>query len=82
MKRKDLGIILIIVIVSAVVSLFVSKSLFASEKAKQQSAPVIEKITSVFPPTDPRYFNKDAFDPTQTITIQQNANPDPFKAGN
>ncbi|HMH31266.1 MAG TPA: hypothetical protein VK534_02205 [Methylomirabilota bacterium] len=78
MKQKDLALIIIIVFISAVISLFVSKALFASPDKRQQQAEVVQVITADFPKTDKNYYNKDAFDPTKLITIGQNANTEPF----
>ncbi|HEX7633157.1 MAG TPA: hypothetical protein VF401_02410 [Candidatus Saccharimonadales bacterium] len=78
MKRKDIALIAVIVIVSAVISLVVSNAIFGSPSSHGQKAEVVQPITADFPQPDSRYFNKNAFDPTKTITIGQNANPDPF----
>jgi len=78
MKQKDIALILVIVIISIVVSLFVSNAVFAPPKNRQQQVPVVQPITSDFPKPDNHYFNADAIDPTQLITIGQNANPNPF----
>lgn len=78
MKQKDIALIVVIVIVSAVISLFVSKAIFASPKNRQQQVEVVQPITGDFPQPDSHYFNSTAFDPTQLITIGQNNNTDPF----
>jgi hypothetical protein len=78
MKRKDITLIVIIVILSAVISLFVSKQVFAPPKNRQQQVEVVAPINTDFPKPDKRFFNSNSFDPTQLITIGQNANPDPF----
>jgi hypothetical protein len=78
MKQKDIALILVIVFISAIVSLFVSKAIFASPKNRQQEVDVVQPITSEFTKPDSRYFNNTAIDPTQLITIGQNANPNPF----
>jgi len=78
MKQKDIALIAIVVIVSAFISLFVSKAIFASPKDRQQEVEVVQPITADFSKPDSRYFNNKAFDPTQLITIGPNANPDPF----
>jgi hypothetical protein len=78
MKQKDIALIAVIIAISAVISLLVSKQLFNAATQKQQ-VEVVQPISSSFEKPDSRYFNKDAFDPTQQITIGQNANPDPFK---
>jgi hypothetical protein len=78
MRQKDIALIVVIVLISAVVSLFVSKAIFASPKNRQQQVEVVQPITSDFPKPDKKYFNQQSFDPTQLITIGQNANTDPF----
>ena len=80
MKQKDLALIIVIVFISAIVSLFVSKAIFASPKNRQQPVEVVQPITADFPAPDTHYFNGSAFDPTKPITISQNANPDPFSS--
>jgi hypothetical protein len=78
MKQKDLALIAVIVIISAIVSLFASKTIFAPPKNRQQQVDVVQPITTDFPQPDSRYFNSSAFDPTQLITIGQNTNSNPF----
>jgi hypothetical protein len=80
MKQKDIALIILVVGISAIVSFIISGKLFPSPKNRQQQVEVVQAITSDFPPPDSRYFNKKAFDPTQPITIGQNANPNPFNA--
>jgi hypothetical protein len=78
MKQKDIALIAVIGVISLVISVIVSNLVFGSPKNRQQQVEVVQPITAVFPPPDSRYFNSEAFDPTQLITIGQNANPDPF----
>ena len=78
MKQKDIILIVIIVFFSAIISLLVSKAIFVSPKNRQQQVEVVQPITADFPKPDSHYFNDQSFDPTQTITIGQNANPNPF----
>ena len=80
MKQKDLALIAVIVVVSAVISLILSNMLFASPKNRKQQVEVVQPITADFPQPDSKYFNKDAFDPTRNITISQNQNTQPFKS--
>jgi hypothetical protein len=79
MKQKDIALIAIIVIVSAIVSLFVSKDIFSSNSSQQQVESV-QPIDSEFP-TKPNnaYFNG-GFDPTQLIQIGPNNNNNPFNS--
>lgn len=78
MKQKDIALVAIIIFISALISIFVSKSVFVKPNNRQQEVEVVQVITAVFPPPDERYFNDKAFDPTQPITIGDNANTDPF----
>lgn len=78
MKQKDLALIAIIVVFSAVFSYVISNAIFASPNNRQQEVEVVQAITSDFPQPDTHYFNDKAFDPTKIITIGKNANPDPF----
>jgi hypothetical protein len=80
MKQKDIILIAVIVFFSAVVSLLISKAIFVSPKNRQQQVEVVQPITADFPKPDSLYFNDQAFDPTQLITISQNANPNPFSS--
>jgi hypothetical protein len=80
MKQKDIALIVVIVFFSAVVSLFISKAIFASPKNRQQEVEVVQPITADFPDPDTRYFNEHSFDPTQQINIGQGTNPDPFSS--
>lgn len=79
MKQQDIALVIMIVAIAGVLSFFVSKQLF-SPKNHQQQAEVVQPITADFSKPDERYFNNQAFDPTQTITIGQSANPDPFSS--
>ncbi|HYH36435.1 MAG TPA: hypothetical protein VD706_02970, partial [Candidatus Saccharimonadales bacterium] len=65
MKQKDIALIVVIVFVSAIISFFVSNAIFGSPENRQQSAEVVQPISSKFPKPDPRYFNNQSFDPTR-----------------
>lgn len=82
MKQKDIALIIVIVFFSAIISIFISKAIFSSPKTKDQQVEVVQPITADFPKPDSKYFNAQAFDPTQLITIGQNSNPDPFSSTN
>jgi hypothetical protein len=78
MKQKDVALIVIIVFISAIVSLFASKAIFASPKNRQQQVEVVQPITADFPQPNSQYFNSQSNDPTQLITIGQSSNTNPF----
>jgi hypothetical protein len=78
MKQKDIMLIAVIVFISAIASLFVSKAIFASPKKRQQQVEIVQPITADFPTPNSHYFSSSAFDPTQLITIGQSNNTNPF----
>lgn len=80
MKQKDIALIIVIVFISAVISLLASNALFGSPQKRQQTAEIVQPISADLPDPDNRYFNNQAFDPTKVITIGQNANPNPFNS--
>jgi hypothetical protein len=81
MKQKDLPIILVLVFISVVLSLFVSKLIFASASSRQESVDVVQSISATFPTPDSAYFNNNAVDPTQLIQVGTNNNTNPFNGG-
>lgn len=78
MKKKDITVIVFIVIFSAIISVLLSKILIATPKSRQQKVEVVDKITSDFVRPDVKYFNKDSVNPTQTIQIGGDPNTKPF----
>lgn len=78
MKQKDIALIIVIVFVSAVLSLFISKAIFTSPKNRQQQVEVVQAITADFPQPNHDYFNEKSFNPASQITIGQNDNNNPF----
>jgi hypothetical protein len=86
MKRKDWAVIAVVGIISAVISIIISGSLFGSPSKNPIKVPVVQKISSEFPvpQTDDNYkkfFNQNAFDPTQLIQIGGSNNTTPFQTG-
>lgn len=79
MRQKDIAVILAVVLFSTVASVLVSRMLFAKPQNRQQEVEVVEPISAVFPDPDERYFNPSSIDPTQSIQIGNNSNPDPFR---
>lgn len=78
MKSKDIALIGGIILVSAVLSYFISNAIFVPPKNRQQQVEVVQAITSDFSTPDTRYFNSSAFDPAKPITVGQNNNTNPF----
>ena len=80
MKQKDLALIVVVIIISGVISVFVSNALFASPKNRQQKVDVVKPISSSFTAPDKRYLNSQSIDPTILIIIGNNANANPFNS--
>ncbi len=80
MKQKDIALIVVVVSISAVISIFISKSFISSPKNREQSVEVVTPIIgdgSSFTP-DAKYFNSNSVDPTKNITIGDSNNTQPF----
>jgi aspartokinase-like uncharacterized kinase len=82
MKQKDIALIVVVVIVSGMLSLFLTRFLFASPDKRQVQAEVVDPIVPEFNATlDKKYFNKNAINPTQVIQIGDGSNNSPFNSG-
>ena len=81
MKQKDLALIAVVVFMSGVLSLVLSRLVIASPENNSQQVEVVQEIKADFKIPDKRYFNKESVNPTQLITIGENQNPNPFSAG-
>ena len=78
MKKKDLTLIIVVTIISAVFSIVISSVFISSPKTRITKVEVVQPITSAFPLPDKKYFNTNSIDPTQLITIGNNTNNQPF----
>lgn len=78
MKQKDIMLILIIAIISAVASFLLSRSLFGTTGDKAQKAEVVDAVSVEFPQPNPKYFNENSVNPTQVIQIGGSNNQNPF----
>ena len=79
MKQKDIGLVVVVAVVSIVLATLVSNFIFGSTGAKQQKAEVVEAISPTFSQPDTAYFNDQSIDPTLVIRIGDNSNQTPFK---
>jgi hypothetical protein len=77
MKQKDIALIIVIAGISAIVSIFISKAIFSTTSNPLQ-AQTVQPIASYFPKPNSLYFNSGTFDPSKSITIDQNNNSTPF----
>jgi hypothetical protein len=78
MKRKDLIIIIFVVVVSAIFSYLLFSQFLTPDNKKQQQVEVVKAITSEFQIPDNKQFNSEAYNPTKLIEIGPNANEQPF----
>lgn len=84
MKKKDVTLILVIVIFSSVFALLLSSLLFGSPDETLQQAEVVAPITSEFELPDEKYYNANSVNPTQIIRIGEDSdeNAAPFNPTN
>ena len=78
MKQKDLAVLIVVAVVSAIASLLISKQFFTTAQDRSQKVEVIDKITSDFATPDNKYFNSQSVNPAQLVQIGQDNNQDPF----
>ena len=78
MKQKDIALIIVMVFISAVISLIVSRWIFASPQNRKQTAEIVDVIQPEFAAPSLKYFNADAVNPTKQIQIGDTSNPNPF----
>lgn len=78
MKRKDLGVIIGVAIVSGIISLIVSSKVIVTPAHRQQQVEVVPAINAQFSTPSTTYFNSQSIDPTVLIQIGNNSNQTPF----
>jgi hypothetical protein len=76
-KQKDMALIIIIVVISGIISLVISRLLFTAPAATRQ-VDVVQSIDPSFPTPNTTYFNAQSIDPTQLIQISNANNSNPF----
>lgn len=75
-KRNDLYVLIVTVILAVVLSSIVSRFIFTIDKSKTK-VEVVKPINSDFPLPPDTYFNTNSLNPTQQIKIGD-SNPKPF----
>jgi hypothetical protein len=78
MKKKDIGILVLVAVISAFVSYFLSGLLISSPKNRTMQVEVAAPISADFVRPNQTYFNGNSVNPTQNIVIQPVTNPNPF----
>ena len=84
MKRQQLVVIVAVGLVSALLSIVISGTVFGTPKKNPIKVPVVQKISSDFPnpKNDENYskiYNTNAINPTQLIRIGNSNNSVPFQ---
>lgn len=72
MKKQDIPLLIIVIIISSIISLFLSRAIIGTPETEPQSAEIVEPITDDFPIVDSRYesfFNDESINPTQLIEV-------------
>lgn len=77
MKSKDIGLILFVALVSAILSIILS-NLIVPSADRSQAVETVEVITSDFQRPPSQYFNSESVNPTQEIRIGQDEGSNPF----
>jgi hypothetical protein len=78
MKKKDLILIFMSVIVSTIFSYIICSKFIVTAKVRQQKVEIVKPITAEFNLPDKKIFNTDAVNPTKLIEIGPNINDQPF----
>ena len=78
MKQKDLALIIVLAVISAIVSYFVSGMFITKPTDLKADVKVVDPISADIPEVDTRYFNSDSIDPTEVIKIGGQENQQPF----
>ena len=78
MKRKDIMMIGLVIVVAAVFSFFISGLFISTPDDRSQTVEIADPITSELLRPPAEYFNQDAINPTQTIQIGDESNEKPF----
>jgi len=80
MKRKDVGIIILVGFFSAMLSFVLSGMLISTPEDRQQSVEVVEVLSTDFERPDATYFNSKSVNPAQKIEIGQDPDSKPFES--
>lgn len=86
MKKKDITALVLIAVVTAIFSLVLSKSLLPGPSKHTLKVEQVNKIDGTFPDAKgsdyTTFFNSNALNPTQEITIGGEQNDKPLNSGN
>lgn len=80
MKQKDIALIIIFAVLSAVISFVLSGKIFVTPANRQQPVEVVDKISTEFQLPDARYFNASSINPTVQSQLGTDTNQNPFNS--
>jgi len=79
MKRKDVGVLIVVAVVSAFLSIIISGLLLSTPEDRHQSVETVEVISTNFDRPDSTYYNDKSVNPAQVIQVGQDPNSKPFE---
>ncbi len=83
MKKKDLTLIIMIMIISAALSFALSSVIFGDPETDPIEVESTVRLSDDFNRPDEAYFNEDSINPTQLIRIgDEEGNESPFGSSN
>ena len=80
MKQKDIAVIIVFAVLSAVISFVLSGKIFVTPANRQQPVEVVDKISTEFQLPDGRYFNASNINPTVQSQLGTDTNQNPFNS--
>lgn len=78
MKQQDIVTLLVVIFVGGMSAFMVTKFFVNTPENRSEEVEVVSAIDAEFKQPDKRYFNENAFNPTQLITISEDNNTNPF----
>lgn len=78
MKQQDIATLLIVIFIGGMSAFMVTKFFVTKPENRQEEVEVVSVIDADFKQPDKRYFNGNAYNPTQLITISEDNNTSPF----
>jgi hypothetical protein len=78
--KKEAGVIFIVAVFSAVLSIILSGIFFSTPEDRTQKVEVVSPITTTFQDPGSVYFNSNSVNPVQNIQIGTEPNSKPLEA--
>lgn len=79
MKQKDIAIIAVVAVLSAILSFIISGKIFVTPENRQQKVEQVDKLSTQFDLPDTRYFNAQSIDPSKSSQLDS-TNQTPFNS--